>query len=421
MEKPCFEDRFFELLTSLCYDLAMGRKTDSDTLFELTRSDAGPSRLVHLAEAFGMMLVKVEARELLNEQYAEKLLAKNAELEKLHSLLSEKNTSLEKELEEIYTPGRGIIANCDAMKRVFDTALAISKHPINVLILGASGTGKEVLARFIHRHSPRCGKPFISVNCTAIPESLFESTMFGIEKGVATGVGFHKGLIEAADGGTLFLDEIGEMSMPCQAKLLRALEQREVLRVGANHAVPVDVRLVCATNADLRAAIGEGRFREDLYYRIKVVELTLPPLCERKDDIIVFSRFFLEKACAEMKRPRMKISPEAMDLLAAYSWPGNVRELENEMKRAAALAQENTVKPDDLSPCIAEQDREQHGPAGAVPAGTRSALPFNLQEAEKKVVLNALSFTGGNKSKAAELLGITREGLRKKLIKIGKA
>jgi DNA-binding NtrC family response regulator len=286
--------------------------------------------------------------------------------------------------------------------------------------LGNTGTGKEVLARYLHYHSPHSNGPFIAINCTAIPDTLFESAMFGIEKGVATGVNQRKGFLEEASGGTLFLDELAEMSLANQAKLLRALELGEIMRVGSSHPVPVDIHLVSATHVNLEQAVREGRFREDLFYRINVVELHLPPLCDRGDDILLLAQTFLERNCAEMGRERLTLSPAVQGLLIHYLWPGNVRELANEMKRAAALTPGSIVEVSHLSPRLlsAESVRawlSQQDSILSVPEDT----PLNLQKAEEILIHRALEKAEGNKSRAAELLGITREGLRKKLQRMG--
>ena len=397
----------------------MGRHTDSDPLFELTKEGSGPEELVKLAEAFGLMLVRVEAREYQNAQLVQELRSKNAELEALHAVLMETNEALQRQMQDMLSPGKGVIGQSPAMRRVFDLARAIALRPINTLILGPTGTGKEVMARFIHQHSPRSKAPFIAVNCTAIPDTLFESAMFGIEKGVATGVNARKGLIEEASGGTLFLDELAEMNLANQAKLLRVLELNEVTRVGSAHSVPVDINLVCATNVDLEKAVAEGRFREDLYYRINVVELRLPALNEREDDILLLAQSFLEKNCAEMKRGRLSLSPAVQALLMRYAWPGNVRELSNEMKRAAALTPGRVVELEHLSPRILASETakkylsQQEGGMEA-----KACTSFNLQEMENRLIRLALEEAGGRKARAAELLGITREGLRKKLLRI---
>ncbi|WP_295640495.1 sigma-54-dependent Fis family transcriptional regulator [uncultured Mailhella sp.] len=410
-------DSLLPLLTDLCGELALGKHADTDRLFDLTRTGAAPDELVRLAEAFGMMLVRVEAREFQNSQLIQQLRTKNAELEALHRVLVQKNDELQKSVEALYSPGNGIIGQSEPMRRVFDLARSIARRPINTLILGPTGTGKEVLARFLHHQSPRSRGPFIAVNCTAIPDTLFESAMFGIEKGVATGVSSRKGLVEEASGGTLFLDELAEMSLANQAKLLRVLEQREVVRVGSAHPVPVDILLVSATNVNLEEAVKEGRFREDLFYRVNVVELKLLPLCERGDDIVLLAQSFLERFCAEMGRDRLSLSEAAQGLLLRYAWPGNVRELNNEMKRAAALTPGNVVELRNLSSRILESDagREYLCHHEEISETERSAMPLNLQKAEAMLIRRALEQAGGRKVKAAELLGITREGLRKKL------
>lgn len=412
-------ENYYALLTELCGSLAMGRHTDCEPLFELTKEGSGPEELVKLAEAFGLMLVRVEAREYQNAQLVQELRSKNAELEALHAVLMETNEALQKQMQDMLSPGKGVIGQSPAMRRVFDLARAIALRPINTLILGPTGTGKEVMARFIHQHSPRSKAPFIAVNCTAIPDTLFESAMFGIEKGVATGVNARKGLIEEASGGTLFLDELAEMNLANQAKLLRVLELNEVTRVGSAHSVPVDINLVCATNVDLEKAVAEGRFREDLYYRINVVELRLPALNEREDDILLLAQSFLERNCAEMKRGRLSLSPSVQALLMRYAWPGNVRELSNEMKRAAALTPGRVVELEHLSPRILASETakkylsQQEGGMEA-----KACTSFNLQEMENRLIRLALEEAGGRKARAAELLGITREGLRKKLLRI---
>ena len=413
-------ESYYSLLTELCGELALGRYTECDRLFELTKEEAGPHELVRLAEAFGMMLVRVEAREFQNQQLIQELRGKNAELEALHQVLEDKNENLQKQVKDLLSPGRGVIGQSRAMSRVFELARTIALRPINTLILGPTGTGKEVLARYIHHHSSRSKSPFIAINCTAIPDTLFESTLFGIEKGVATGVNARKGLIEEASGGTLFLDELAEMSLANQAKLLRVLELSEVTRVGSASSVPVDINLICATNVDLEQAVREGRFREDLFYRVNVVELRLPPLCERDDDILLLAQSFLEKNCAEMKRSRLTLSPAVQGLLLRYAWPGNVRELNNEMKRAAALTPGKVVELENLSPRILSSEAARNYMSQQENAEQKDETPasFNLQEMEARLIRMALDEAGGRKSKAAELLGITREGLRKKLMRL---
>ena len=320
--------RTLALLIRLCDDLAWGRPADEDALFALTREGSSSPELERLAEAFGMMIVKVEAREFHRAELLEKVDQLSQELEKSRLRLHEENRQVVETLQKEYNVRR-IIGRCPAMRQVVAQALAIARRPINTLILGPSGTGKEIFAKTIHYHSPRRDAPFVAVNCTAIPDSLFESEMFGIEKGVATGVSARRGLVEEASGGTLFLDELADMSLPNQAKLLRVLEEREVLRVGSARPVPVDIKVIAATNVDLRQAVAQGRFRQDLYYRLNVAELTLPPLHERGDDILLLARHLLAQHAHNMERSALSLAPATQQCLLAYDWPGNVRELKN--------------------------------------------------------------------------------------------
>lgn len=413
-------------MIDLCENLAFGRKADENTLFNLTRKGVAPDNLARLAEAFGMMLVKVEAREFHRTELIGDLQARNKELEDARRLLAEKNTRLTRNLQKEYQANR-IIGQCDAMRRVVSLALSLANHPINTLVLGPTGSGKEIIAKAVHFNSARCENPFIAVNCTAIPESLFESEMFGIEKGVATGVHARKGLIEEAGGGTLFLDEIADMSLVNQAKLLRVLEEKELTRVGSARPIPVDIKVIAATHQDLFQAVREGRFREDLYYRLNVAEIRLPPLRERGEDVLLLAQVFLERHCANMGRPRLKLSAEAKKLLLDHAWPGNVRELNNEMERASALTVGDVVTGADLSsrlfagprPDAPENGKKQPKVSGDCRDEPPGHLPLNLQKAERILVREALQNARGNKSKAAGLLGITREGLRKKLLRLG--
>ena len=419
------EDKvFLSTIIDLCENLAFGKKADENALFNLTRKGVAPDNFMRLAEAFGMMLVKVEAREFHRNELINDLQARNKELENARRLLAERNIRLTRNMQKEYQASR-IIGQCDAMRQVVGLALSLANRPINTLVLGPTGAGKEVIAKAIHFNSARCENPFIAVNCTAIPESLFESEMFGIEKGVATGVQARKGLIEEANSGTLFLDEIADMSMVNQAKLLRVLEEKELTRVGSSRPIPVDIKVIAATHRDLFQAVQQGRFREDLYYRLNVAEIRLPSLSERGEDILLLAQIFLERHCLTMNRPRLKLSPEAKKRLLEYHWPGNVRELNNEMERASALTVGDLVTEADLSSRLHDASRTAN-PVGdkkqtALPDAHMNllspSLPLNLQEAEHILVREALKEARGNKSKAAELLGITREGLRKKLLR----
>jgi len=434
-----YEKKFLNTLISLCDDLAWGRPASEELLFDLTRPGAGPEDYVRLAEAFGMMLVKVEGREFHRDELISELKARNAELEEIRALLAQRNRHLMQTVQDAYQPRR-IIGSSEGMRRVVDLALSIARRPINTVILGPTGAGKEIVAKMVHYNSPRREGPFVAVNCSAIPENLFESEMFGIEKGAASGVGFRRGLVEEASGGTLFLDEVGEMSLAHQAKFLRVLEEQEVQRVGRNKPLPVDVKVIAATNVSLEEAVRAGRFRSDLYYRISVAEIRLPPSCERGDDTLILAQHFLEEHCARMGRPRLILAAGAREALLAYSWPGNVRELGNEMERAASLTVGERVEAMDLSPRITDPCRAAvselvtnisaaSGPAcGAVLCGGNDPVPnhkegadLNLQIVERRVVSEALTRCAGNKTRAAELLGITREGLRKKLQRLGVA
>ncbi len=297
---------------------------------------------------------------------------------------------------------------------LFAMALRVAATPATVLVSGESGTGKEVLARFIHRHSPRAGQPFVAVNCAAIPDNLLEATMFGYEKGAFTGaVQSQAGKFEQAQGGTLLLDEISEMPLALQAKLLRVLQEKEVERVGGNKAIALDVRVVATTNRDMRAEVAQGRFREDLYYRLNVFPLEIAPLRERQQDILPLARRFLADMAMAMGRPGMRLEPEAERALLHYAWPGNVREMENIIQRAVILAPGGAVKPEHLHLLV---------PARAVEAANASAEPAAAQEdahdlksLEKAHIMTTLASVNGSRKLAAQKLGMSERTLRHKL------
>jgi two-component system NtrC family response regulator len=271
-----------------------------------------------------------------------------------------------------------------------------------VLLLGESGTGKERLAQALHGLSDRASKPMVAINCAAIPENLLESELFGYERGAFTGaVKRTVGKIETADGGTLFLDEIGDMPLALQAKLLRFLQERAIERVGGRELIQVDVRIIAATHRDLKVAIAEKTFREDLFYRISEVAVTIPPLRERGSDSVLIANFLLQQACRRNSKPLLKLSPDAVGAIEQYPWPGNVRELENRVNAAAIMAEGKMVNAADLN--------LQAAPA----VGEADILPLRevRQRAEIAAVQRALAITGGNISKAAELLGVTRPTL----------
>ncbi len=301
------------------------------------------------------------------------------------------------------------------MRALFELSERIGRTSSTVLISGESGTGKELIARAIHKGSPRASRPFVSINCGAMPESLLESELFGHEKGAFTGaVKEKRGLFHEAEGGTLFLDEIGEMSLTMQVKLLRALQDRVIRRVGGNTEEQVDVRIICATNKDLARKVADGSFREDLFYRINVIPLPIPPLRERRDDIPHLVKHFLEKVCREQEIPLKKISAEAMRLLEAWQWPGNVRELENLIERTVALEPSEIITssslPEDFLrpagvPSSTDLDSLNLPPEGI-------DLEATLEWVGKRLMHQALDRTGGVQTRAAELLGMSERSLR---------
>ncbi len=265
------------------------------------------------------------------------------------SNLKRQNAALKSDLSRTY-PVAGMVGECAAMREICAHIHKVAPTDASVLILGESGTGKELVARAVHEQSPRRDAPLVAVNCAAIPEGLLESELFGHEKGAFTGAsGTRHGLVEAADGGTLFLDEIGELPLAAQARLLRVLQEGEIRRVGSTRVRKVNIRLIAATHRDLQQRVADGAFRGDLYFRLRVVEITLPPLRERGDDIDRLATFLLDKACLRLNRPPLHLSPEALDAIRHYAWPGNVRELENVIERAVILTEGTRIEAHQLS------------------------------------------------------------------------
>jgi len=398
-------NQLLDRLIAVTEEISKGRFGQYDDIFELTKSGQYPPLIARFAESFGMMAVKVEAREYRLEQIIEELRATELQLRTAREQLARENSSLKKNLRRSF-PFSSILGTSPQIRELIGKAERVADSRLSVIITGETGTGKELFAKAIHFNSPRSAKPFVAVNCSAIPETIFESEMFGIEKGVATGVEARIGKIQQAQGGTLFLDEVGEMPLQLQAKLLRVLEERTLERVGSRTAIPVDLRIIAATNRDLTKEIAKGSFREDLYYRLNGVTLRIPPLRERKGDIDLIARQFLEKWGRSCGRPPMRMAKEALERLRGYAWPGNVRELDNEIERAVALAYGDIITTGDLSEVLQQ--------APSAPGG-RSLL----KDSEKQLIEQALKESKGNKTQAAQRLGMSREGLRKKLKRLG--
>ncbi len=346
-------------------------------------------------------------------------------------------TILKEELRDRYQPEKNIIGNSTVMRDVYKTIGKVAPSDITVLVEGESGTGKELVARAIHFNSRRIGKPFVAINCAAIPKDLLESELFGFEKGAFTGAVERKvGKFEQANGGSIFLDEIGDMPLDLQAKILRVLQEKEVTRTGGNQNIPVDVRIIAATNQNLEERVRDKLFREDLFYRLNVVPIVLAPLRERKEDIPLLVEYFLKKSCAELDLPPRKCSPETMRLLSRHAWPGNIRELENTIKRAVILCPDPLLTEADfptltaprtvttngveerslealvdmkLRECFAHMDRMETGDIYSVV----------LQQVERPLICFVLEKTRSNQVKAADILGINRNTLRKKIQELG--
>ncbi len=311
----------------------------------------------------------------------------------LETLRSE-NRRLQTELDL----GGVIVGESDSMRKLQEFITRVACGDSAILVRGESGTGKELVARAIHQNSPRAGKPFVAINCAAIPEALLESELFGHEKGAFTGaIATKKGKLEVAGGGTVFLDEVGELSPPLQAKLLRVLQQREFERLGSTHLLKFDARVLTATNKDLEQAIKDREFRQDLYYRLNVVSVVIPPLRERPDDIPLLAIYFAAKYAEKCKRPLKGISAEARALLMAYSWPGNVRELENAIEHAMVLGLTDEILPDDLPAALMEVQPAEPNPVH---------YHARVNQLKKQLIIDAVAQTKGNYTEAARLLGL---------------
>ena len=308
-----------------------------------------------------------------------------------------------------------IVGNSPLVRSVVEAAQRAAKSDAGVLLLGESGTGKELFARSIHQWSPRCAMPLIVINCVALTETLLENELFGHERGAFTGADRQqKGKLEMADGGTVFLDEIGDMPLTLQAKLLRVLQDREFQRVGGAKTVSVNIRIIAATNKDLRQAVKAGQFREDLYFRLNVVTLTLPPLRERQGDVPPLAQFFLERHTRDAKRPGMVLSAAALEALPRYPWPGNIRELDNVIARAVVLSPKDTIEPDMLALLSDDADLRQTGADAQL---SYLDLPYHesMEEHSRYIITRAMERAEGNQTKAAESLKLQRTYLARLL------
>ena len=346
------------------------------------------------------------------------------------SKVSAEVSVLKQEIKDHYQLERTIIGQSQPMQKIYKTLGKIAPSDITILIYGESGTGKELIARAIHFNSPRLGKPFIALNCAAIPRELLESELFGHEKGAFTGATERKiGKFEQANDGTIFLDEIGDMPLELQAKLLRVLQEKEVTRTGGNTTIKINTRIVAATNQDLKSKVQQKEFREDLYYRLNVVPLELPALRDRREDIPNLADYFLAKAHQEYASPANGFAKEAMDLLCSYDWPGNVRELENAIQRASLLSPDALLNATDFPDLTSGQGSNSNGTSleALITQKLQSSLTqidlqdmdnlyeMVLHQMERPLINIVLEKTRGNQVKAAEVLGINRNTLRKKI------
>jgi len=404
-------------------DLALGRGPDGLAVLRASKETRRETPVV-LLTAHGNERIAVEAMKAGADDYLPKpfdndelrvVIARALErtrLEREHRLLLER-------LEREYGFG-ALVGSGPAMQRVFDVIRKVAETDLTVLVRGESGTGKELVAQALHHRSPRALRPFVAVNCAAISRELVESELFGHEKGAFTGADARRvGRFEAAAGGTLLLDEIGDMPLETQAKVLRVLQERVLERVGGNVKIPVDVRVVAATHRDLEAEVKDGRFRQDLYYRLKVVQLELPPLRERREDIPALVERFLAQLAERLGRPRTRISEAALGRLSRHPFPGNVRELRNLIEQASVLSSGGVIEPPDLA-LDGEPEVTAEGGAAYVP-GTpfAEAKRAATERFERQFLGEALRRHGGNVSRTAEAVGMVRQSLQQKLKELG--
>ena len=422
-EVTCVEDgkKAQETLKKKSFDLVISDlQMPNVTGIELLKfvRDAYPDLLFMLITAFGTTESAVEAMKMGAYDYITKpfkidevrinianaLRSKNLEVE---------NRSLKKELEKEYS-FQNLVGNSEAMHRIYDLIKRVSDTPTNVLVTGESGTGKEMVAKAIHYNGPLKDKPFVTVNCGAIPESLMESEMFGHKKGSFTGAIVDKaGLFEVADGGSLFLDEVGELPLTIQVKLLRAIQERMIRRVGGTEDAKVEVRIIAATNRDLEEMVANGTFRQDLFYRLNVINIRTPSLRDRRDDIVPLATHFLQKYNQRLSKQIGAISRDALEILKKYDYPGNVRELENIIERTVALEGGATILPESLPPFVnTPTGRKMASSDGIEITDDGIDLDKVIGQIEKELLIKAIHVGGGVKKRAAKLLGITFRSMR---------
>lgn len=416
------EKKNFDLL--LC-DIRLGDITGLDVLRESKKQD--PETVVIMISAYATTETAVEAMNAGAYDYVPKPFDNEELKQTISNALSLKTIEHEKkvldeELKKTLHFGK-IVGNSPSMMHIYNLIQQVSKTRTNILVTGESGTGKELIARAIYEQSDRGDKSFVVINCGGIPETLMESELFGHKKGAFTGATQDKkGLFQIADAGTVFLDEIGELSLPIQVKLLRAVQERVFKPVGGNEDISVDIRIISATNKKLEEEVIAGRFREDLFYRLNVIEIKVPSLRERKGDLRLLAQNFLEKYSREMGKEIAKISSYAIDLLNRYDFPGNVRELENLMERSVALTSTNIILPDSLTLAVhknrwIEGINDRRFDLDDVAKGVE--LDSILEEIEKAYIKKSLECTGSNVKKAAELLDISFRSMRHRLEKLG--
>ncbi len=411
-------------------DLKMEGMDGTEVLKKIKEKD--PDALVMIVTAFGTIEVAVEAMkqgafdfiakpfsmELLRAKVNKALEAK--EWQRRQERLTEENKLLRDEIAQPYTT-KEIVGESEKMQRIFKLIQKVAASDSTVHIFGESGTGKELVARAIHESSPRREGPFIKVNCSAIPENLLETELFGHEKGAFTNAIRRKlGRFELADGGTIFLDEIGDISPSFQVKLLRVLQEREFERVGGEHSIKVDVRIISATNKDLQKEVEEGRFREDLFYRLHILPLSLPPLRDRIEDIPLLVEHFLEKLKVRTRHQVKKVSDEVLQIFSRYPWPGNIRELENVMEQALVFAESSTLTPDDLPPHLHQKSLpspQLEAKDDLFAALKTRSLPQILDDIEHQLIAKAYEESNHIKVETARLLGIKTSALYYKLEK----